>query len=189
MKPVTNKTLIAVSVFIVVFVVGGYFLGVHGRHIYTSWKLWRLKSALKSETDGKKLSQIKRAIYELGPKGHEFLVDGLPYLVVNGLMILGIVGFLACMNLRLTLYVLVPVPVIIGLSIFFWRRLRGIFHKFGQNWGRLNARLNEALAGIRVVKAFAQEPREIEWFETGHDHLPGVALKRMWMHLNGALSA
>lgn len=35
----------------------------------------------------------------------------------------------------------------------------------------------------------AGEPREIEWFETGHDHLPGVALKRMWLHLQRALEA
>jgi len=52
--------------------------------------------------------------------------------------------------------------------------------------------LQDALVPPTAAEALfeaAQEPREIEWFETGHDHLPGVALKRMWMHLNGALSA
>lgn len=36
--------------------------------------------------------------------------------------------------------------------------------------------------------AAAGEPREIAWFDTGHDHLPGVALKRMWLHLQQALT-
>jgi len=43
-------------------------------------------------------------------------------------------------------------------------------------------------AGEALFEA-ASEPREIEWFETGHDHLPGVALKRMWLHLQLALEA
>ena len=107
----------------------------------------------------------------------EFLVDGLPYLAVNGLMILGILGFLLWMSWQLTLYILAPVPVIIGLSFLFWRRMRGIFHKYGQNWGRLSARLNEALSGIRVVKAFAQETREIRSFEARNADLTEISVR------------
>lgn len=42
-------------------------------------------------------------------------------------------------------------------------------------------------AAAEALFAAAGEPRAIEWFDTGHDHLPGVAFKQMWLHLRGAL--
>ena len=112
----------------------------------------------------------------------EFLVDGLPYLVINSLMIVGILGFLFWMNWRLTLYILVPIPFILAWGILFWRRMRLIFRKYGQGWSHLNARLNEALSGIRVVKTFAQEVREIREFEKKNTELMKISRKtaRNW---------
>jgi dienelactone hydrolase len=55
----------------------------------------------------------------------------------------------------------------------------------------VNARQDALIPNEAAEALFeaAGEPREIEWFETGHDHLPGAALKRMWGHLQGALSS
>jgi len=112
----------------------------------------------------------------------EFLVEGLPYLVINGLMLLGILGFLLWMSWRLTLYVLVPVPLLLAWGILFWKRMRRYFHKWGQAWSKLTARVNEALSGIRVVKAFAQEAREVEEFERRNATMQkvGVETDRNW---------
>ena len=54
----------------------------------------------------------------------DFLVDGLPYIVINGLMVFGILGFLFWMSWSLSLYVLIPVPLIMLWGVIFWRRLR-----------------------------------------------------------------
>ena len=94
----------------------------------------------------------------------EFLVDGLPYLIINGLMMLGILGFLFWMSWELTIYTLMPVPFIMIWGALFWRRLRRFFRRWGESWSNLTDRTAEALAGIRVVKAFAQEGREIGAF-------------------------
>ena len=107
----------------------------------------------------------------------EFLIDGLPYLVINALMMVGILGFLFWMNWRLTLYILVPIPFILIWGSLFWRRMRRIFNKYGQSWSHFNARLNEALSGIRVVKAFAQEVREIREFEKKNMELMQISRK------------
>ena len=101
----------------------------------------------------------------------DFLVDGLPYTVINGLLIGGIFGILLTMSWKLTLFILVPVPFMLLWSFYFWRRMRGIFHKYGRGWSNLSTRLNEALNGIRVVKAFAQEEREIAAFKEKNDLL------------------
>ena len=113
----------------------------------------------------------------------EFLVDGLPYLVINILMIAGILGVLFHMHWQLTLYMLIPIPFIIIWGSFFWRRMRRIFNKHGQSWAHLSAQLNEALAGIRVVKAFAQEVREIRAFEKRNTDLMLISRRtaRHWL--------
>lgn len=113
----------------------------------------------------------------------EFLVDGLPYLVINTLMIVGILGVLLHMHWQLTLYMLIPIPFIIIWGRLFWRRMRRIFNKHGQGWAHLSAQLNEALAGIRVVKAFAQEVREIREFEKRNTDLMRISRKtaRHWL--------
>ena len=113
----------------------------------------------------------------------EFLVDGLPYMIINALMIFGILGFLFWMHWQLTLCVLIPIPLIIIWGRLFWQRMRRIFNKHGQSWAHLSARLNEALAGIHVVKAFAQEAREIREFEKKNTHLMQISRRtaRHWL--------
>ena len=94
----------------------------------------------------------------------EFIVDGLPYLVINGLMIIGILAFMLWTNWKLTLYVLLPVPPLLIWGGVFWKRMHRLFKKWNEKWSALTDRTAESLAGIRVVKAFAQEKREIGAF-------------------------
>lgn len=96
----------------------------------------------------------------------QFLVWGAQDLIWSVLMIFGIATALFLMNYRLALLVLIPVPLVIMASLTFWRRIRFLMHRFFHRWSRLNATLNEGLMGLRVVRAFAQEPREIDRFHT-----------------------
>ena len=114
-----------------------------------------------------------------------FLIDGLPYLIINALMIVGILGFMFSMSWRVTLYILAPVPCLILFSIVFWRRMRRMFHKMGRGWSDMAARLNEALNGIKVVKAFAQEEREVLAFDRTNRALGDICARtaRNWWAL------
>ena len=120
----------------------------------------------------------------------DFLVDGLPYLIIEGLMIVGIIGFLFSMSWKITLLVLIPVPLTLLWSILFWRRMRKMFNKHSRGWSQLGSRLNEALHGIRVVKAFAQEPRELAAFAERNENLSVVSrgTARNWMALWSTMS-
>ena len=95
----------------------------------------------------------------------EFLVDGLPYLVINAMMMLGILGFLLWMSWELTLYTLLPVPLLMIWGAVFWQRMRRLFTQYSMVWSSLTDRTAETLNGIRVVKAFAQEERERGTFQ------------------------
>lgn len=107
----------------------------------------------------------------------DFLVDGMPYLIINGLMIVGILAFLFLMSWRLTLYILLPIPILLAWGVLFWRRMRRYFHKWDQRWSDLMSTVNETLSGIRVVKAFAQEIREVASFNKRNKVLRRIAVR------------
>ena len=120
----------------------------------------------------------------------DFLIEGLPYLLINGMMMLGILGFMLSISWKVTLLILVPMPLTILWSTLFWRHMFRIFHKFGQGWSDLGNRLNESLHGIRVVKAFAQESREQAAFEKINDRLAVISIRtaRNWRLLWSTMS-
>lgn len=107
----------------------------------------------------------------------EFLVEGLPYLIINALMLIGILGILFRMHWLLALLILVPVPFMMGWGVIFWKRMRLYFNKWDQAWSDIMATVNETLSGIRVVKAFAQEAREIAAFGIRNKKIRQLAIR------------
>ena len=107
----------------------------------------------------------------------EFLVEGLPYLIINALTLIGILGILFWMHWLLALLILVPTPFIIGWGVIFWKRMRLYFNKWDQAWSDIMATVSEVLSGIRVVKAFAQEVREIATFGVRNKKIRQIAIR------------
>ena len=107
----------------------------------------------------------------------EFLVDGLPYLIINTLTIIGILSILFWMHWMLTLLILVPVPFMMGWGVIFWKRMRLYFNRWDQAWSDIMATVSEVLSGIRVVKAFAQEIREIAAFQSRNKKIRQLAIQ------------
>jgi len=79
-------------------------------------------------------------------------------------MLVGSVGFLVSMNWRLSLIVLLIVPLALTVFGFFATRARPMFTVVQQKLSALNTVLQENLAGVRVVKAFAREAYETARF-------------------------
>jgi ATP-binding cassette subfamily B protein len=118
-----------------------------------------------------------------------FLVEGVPYLLTNGLLLVGIVVLLFITNALLATLVLLPVPIVLGIGAFFWKPMSQMFHKVGQKWARFHMHLNESLTGIRVVKAFAKEDLEFGKFGTFNRELKdaGVKVDSRWYTVYGAM--
>ena len=127
--------------------------------------------------DKRQVGQVMSRVTSDTGRLQDFLIDGLPYLIINGLMIFGILIALFSMSWQLTLYVLIPVPVIIIWGAYYWKKMRLYFVKWFQTWSNLMARVNEALTGIRVVKAFAQEPREIAVFASRNEEFTRIGIQ------------
>jgi len=119
-----------------------------------------------------------------------FLVEGVPYLLLNGLTLIGIIGFLFWTNAFLASCILAPVPIVIGIGAFFWKPMSQMFHRVGQKWARFHTHLNESLQGIRVVKAFAKEDTEYSKFGNRNQELrdAGITVDARWYTIFGAMT-
>jgi ATP-binding cassette, subfamily B, bacterial len=98
-----------------------------------------------------------------------FLSDNLVDFAADVLMIIGIAIILLTMDPLLALATLAPFPII-GWLVFRARtQMQHGFHRGGRAWSSMTSVLADTIPGMRVVKAFAQEQREIERFRRSNE--------------------
>ncbi|MEZ4712186.1 MAG: ABC transporter ATP-binding protein [Caldilineaceae bacterium] len=95
----------------------------------------------------------------------QFTGQGLFQVVNAVVMIIGSAAVLLWMNWELGLVTLLTVPAIGWVLAKFARNIRPMFGIIQKKLGGLNSILQENLAGIRVVKAFARSSFEVDRFE------------------------
>jgi ATP-binding cassette, subfamily B, bacterial len=111
------------------------------------------------------------------------LTMGAQFFLANLLSLVGISIVLCLIDWRLFLLALAPAPVVTVVSRLFWRRIANVWGRWWHARSRLSAVLNDTLSGVRVVKAFAQEQREIERFNPRSRELSlaGMNAEQTWM--------
>ena len=79
-------------------------------------------------------------------------------------IILGVltIFFMIYINPRLTLFAVLPMPIITLITLFFSRTIHHRFEILQKTFASLTERVREAITGIRVIKAYALEERERE---------------------------
>ncbi len=84
---------------------------------------------------------------------------------IAALKIISSFAILCTMNVPLTIVMFASVPIMLVISVKFNGKMRSVFRSQRTQLGEINARTEDCLLGIRVVKSFAREDREIEKFE------------------------
>ena len=100
-----------------------------------------------------------------------FIGQGLLQLVGAVLLITGTLIILFTTNARLALVVLPILPIALTMFVIFGKISQPLFMKVQIKLSALNTILQENLAGIRVVKAFAREVDEQQKFDRSADVL------------------
>lgn len=80
------------------------------------------------------------------------------------LMVIGVGIMMFSIDTRLALFALLPAPLVMGGTIFFWKRIYPRYHRAWDASSKQAGALSGMLSGVRVVKAFSQETRELERF-------------------------
>ena len=66
---------------------------------------------------------------------------------------------------RLALLSVLVIPITIGMSFYFFRKISGAYEAYQEQEATLSTRLQENLSGVRVVKAFARQDFERSKFD------------------------
>jgi ATP-binding cassette subfamily B protein len=107
---------------------------------------------------------LSRAIQDV--ERVRFLTGRASIRILDGiLMIIITMVILIVMDYRLGLFVLISMPVLIHRAYYFGSRYRPLSLMIQKQVARLTTAVEQNLRGSRVVKAYAQEPAEIERFE------------------------
>ena len=120
------------------------------------------------------------------------VLHGLMHQITGGFLLqivqlVGVGAMLVWINPKLALFTLIPVPLVILGSWIFWRYVYPRHYRLWDASSKQMAALSGMLSGIRVVKAFAQEPRERDRFRQASDHLSNW---RLWVeHTNSTYAA
>ncbi|BCM91412.1 putative ABC transporter ATP-binding protein [Abditibacteriota bacterium] len=140
--------------------------------------------------DRKQVGQITSRITQDTDRVWGFLSEGLPFLVTNFLLVVGVLALLFSLNWKLALAVMSPIPLVVFVGAFFWKRMATLFGRVSSRWGRFHTHLNESLTGIRVVKAFAQEDLENQKFNHHNQQLKeaGMVADNYWSTIFGLMS-
>ncbi len=94
-----------------------------------------------------------------------FLMFSMRMLVQSFGMLLVITIILLTINWQLALLSLALMPVLVITALHFGQTIRPLYLAVQQQFGVMTTRMQENLAGTRVVRSFAQEDREIEEFD------------------------
>jgi ATP-binding cassette subfamily B protein len=89
----------------------------------------------------------------------ELFASGAVMAIADVITLLGIVGFMLYLDLRLALVALVGVPPLAFLVAFFRRYARQAFRDIRARIAQLNAYLAEQVSGIAIIQAFGREAR------------------------------
>jgi ATP-binding cassette, subfamily B, multidrug efflux pump len=79
------------------------------------------------------------------------------------------VAMMATINPRLTLMALIPLPLVTVTSRYFGRMIHERFERIQEQLSDVSAVTQEALAGVRVIRAYRQEARELARFRAANE--------------------
>ncbi|RII28591.1 MAG: antibiotic ABC transporter ATP-binding protein [Geobacter sp.] len=94
----------------------------------------------------------------------EMFAAGIITIVGDIMVLVGIIGIMLWMNLKLSLVTFSVLPLLVWVAFTFRRRMREAFRQVRARLANLNAFLAESIGGMAVVQLFNRQAREQEEF-------------------------
>ncbi|MCJ7617618.1 MAG: ABC transporter transmembrane domain-containing protein, partial [Desulfobacterales bacterium] len=93
---------------------------------------------------------------------HVRMATGMGIVALTDSIVLGsaAIGFMAYINIKLTLFVLIPMPMIILGARFFSKKMHRLYQEVQGTFSDLTEVVRERFAGIRIIKAYNREKDE-----------------------------
>jgi ATP-binding cassette subfamily B protein len=111
----------------------------------------------------------------------ELVQMGLLMFLANTILLLFSIIFLAVVSWQLLLLCLVPLPFVVAASIKFQRDSNRAYLLVRDRIGTMLSRLQEGIAGVRVIQAYGREDVETKRFFGSSRDLFRVHMKSVWV--------
>jgi ATP-binding cassette subfamily B protein len=102
-------------------------------------------------------------------ESERFVGIGLSDLFATVILLVGVMVAMFLENSTLALYTLGPLIVLVLATVRFGGVVRPRFKAIQEQMGLLSSVMQESMTGIRLVKAFAREPHELEKFDVQNE--------------------
>lgn len=117
-----------------------------------------------NENTGKLMSRITNDLFDISEMAHHGPED----IFISIIKIAGAVAIMLTMNIKLTLIIMALLIFIIVFTAVYNLKMRRVFAENRKKIAVVNAKAQDSLAGIRVVKSFANEDVEACKFDEGN---------------------
>lgn len=164
-----------VVIFLAIVMLGA--LAGYGQ-IYSSQYAGQLFMHLIRTRVFRKLHELHLAFFDRNPVGrlvtratndieaiNEAFTQMFAQLLRQVLLLAGIIITMLVVNTRLALISFTVIPVLLVVTFYFRVRARTIFREVRLKLAQLNARLQENLSGIRIIKIFTKERENLSSFD------------------------
>jgi len=93
---------------------------------------------------------------------HIRMAAGMGTVALTDAIVLGTaaIGFMAYINVKLTIFVLIPMPFIVLCTRFFTRKMHRMYQEVQASFADMTEIVRERFAGIRIIKAYNMEKSE-----------------------------
>ncbi|MCP9468713.1 MAG: ABC transporter ATP-binding protein/permease [Nitrospira sp.] len=143
------------------------------RHVFAHLQTLDVKFFARRRT-GELLSRLMNDVGIIQSVATELPIDSAKQLVT----FVGGLAFLFMMNWRLSLLILILLPLLVLVAKMFGRRLKALSLSLQDQTAALNTLAEEVISGIRIVKSFVQTKREEERFSAQIDQTLRVTMRR-----------
>jgi len=96
------------------------------------------------------------------------MATGMGMVAINDAIVLGLaaIGFMAYINIKLTAFVLIPMPLIVVSTRFFSKRMHRGYQAVQAAFSELTEVIRERFVGIRIIRAHHRQTEEARRVET-----------------------
>lgn len=120
----------------------------------------RLQALSISFFDSRQTGELMSRVTNDTEAVEEFVVHAADTIISDTIRLIAMVVVMFWLSPVLTLVALAPIPLVFLLTYSFARRVRKVYRAVRERLAEINAKVQENLSGIRVIKAFARENYE-----------------------------
>ncbi len=106
-----------------------------------------------------------------------FIAEQMVELLSTTFLIVVYMAAMFTMNVKISLFVFAFIPVIVGYSLVFYKRISKGYQKADEAEGELSSDVQENITGVRVVRAFGRERDELEKFRKKNNNYANIWMK------------